>query len=980
MPINITDELHAATTKGKIASAKEVFLTGDTENLQQIGEKTHQLEDSIKNIAATGGASTAAAVTFDNVASGMTAVNAQGAIEELNTKNKAQDTEIAKKANSVDVNSQMQTEQKRVNTELGNKANTADVNTKISKERARVDDELEKKFAKVDIAQELGESENKVVSQKVVNDTISNILKAWYLNFNWNKNKCYLENSTSIASDENYYCSDLVRVLPGNKLVCKNYFRITFADDNKLFVSNSLDNGCVPQGAFYVAFTIRNTQMNDFYAINTDASLTDKIDQRYIEVIEENLNGLIDFVSYPFFKRILKIESNTSPVDITNKVKGLIFKPNTKYELHIEGDGAKKIEINFYNNDVTLQSNTIQINTTVELTTPSVFTKYSVYVTSNKEVGEYSLMIDATLYGGIKNRVKDVESLALKHEKILRRSTIVNNLISDKTIDSDGIRVSNGTEISLDFYGKDNVFYIIDNESSLKTRITFRYRHTSPVISNPNMSNLWGIAAIGQYILYIKTDGVEIVNGYIRNKASLVLRKNNETIAETSLYLKSRNPYNGRNSLYIKYKGNVDSSNYNKYKLVIKDGVVDYMEGDTVVHSVSFNKNESLSSFAKKLLDISQLEVRVINSFEHKVSDLLYYNGMTIPLSGKYATSSGNEKYDAFPCYIPFALNNDWHRIEFVVDEVNGWVAASMDGDTLYKKDETAKLGNLILVGGTSKKTPTPVSLRDLEININHIGDAELIVSNCYGNNFRQLISRYNPRVLIFMGHYLDNAIEDEKKPPYDSIGSITVSTDKLNTLFDMCVGAGYKPIGIRELVEWKIGGKPLPKRCYTIIFDDFQLKNFLDYNFRKPMVSHNIKAGLALAYIYNPESGKITVNEKEYTVEEALRIVKDNGWYICSHVDHRNLNDDSPSQMEALFKNDVLKQDMYGQSEVIVYPFGNRNDTDIAVLQDSGFCIGVLASHGTYLCRNTNNFSIPRMPIDRGSTVTMENIRKEIV
>ena len=85
MPINITDQLHAATTKGKIASAKEVFLTGDTENLQQIGEKTHQLEDSIKNIAATGGASTAAAVTFDNAASGMTAVNAQAAIDEVSS-------------------------------------------------------------------------------------------------------------------------------------------------------------------------------------------------------------------------------------------------------------------------------------------------------------------------------------------------------------------------------------------------------------------------------------------------------------------------------------------------------------------------------------------------------------------------------------------------------------------------------------------------------------------------------------------------------------------------------------------------------------------------------------------------------------------------------------------------------------------------------------------------------------------------------
>lgn len=141
MPINITDELHAATTKGKIASAKEVFLTGDTENLQQIGEKTHQLEDSIKNIAATGGASTAAAVTFDNAASGMTAVNAQGAIEELNTKNKTQDTEIAKKANSVDVNS------------------------KINEESTRVDAEIAKKVDKTSIVQGFGESEDKVVSQ-----------------------------------------------------------------------------------------------------------------------------------------------------------------------------------------------------------------------------------------------------------------------------------------------------------------------------------------------------------------------------------------------------------------------------------------------------------------------------------------------------------------------------------------------------------------------------------------------------------------------------------------------------------------------------------------------------------------------------------------------------------------------------------------------------------------------------------------------
>lgn len=86
MSINLTDELLAKTKKGKIASAKQVFLEGDQENLQQIGDKTHQLEDAIKDITVSGGASTANAVSYNNETSGMTAVTAQGAIDELASK------------------------------------------------------------------------------------------------------------------------------------------------------------------------------------------------------------------------------------------------------------------------------------------------------------------------------------------------------------------------------------------------------------------------------------------------------------------------------------------------------------------------------------------------------------------------------------------------------------------------------------------------------------------------------------------------------------------------------------------------------------------------------------------------------------------------------------------------------------------------------------------------------------------------------
>lgn len=130
MSINLTDELLAKTKKGKIVSAKQVFLEGDQENLQQIGEKTHQLENAIKDITVSGGASTANAVSYSNETSGMTAITAQGAIDELAAKNKAQDATIGTKA-----------------------------------EKSEVATELDKKFNKENIAQEFGDSKDKAVSQ-----------------------------------------------------------------------------------------------------------------------------------------------------------------------------------------------------------------------------------------------------------------------------------------------------------------------------------------------------------------------------------------------------------------------------------------------------------------------------------------------------------------------------------------------------------------------------------------------------------------------------------------------------------------------------------------------------------------------------------------------------------------------------------------------------------------------------------------------
>lgn len=104
------------TTKAELGGVVENINTNiaTKANAQDVTNAIGKLQDSIKNIAVTGGASTAAAVTFDNAASGMTAVTAQAAIEELNVK----------------------------------------------------------KLAKADIVQELGNSEELVMSQKAVSDKL----------------------------------------------------------------------------------------------------------------------------------------------------------------------------------------------------------------------------------------------------------------------------------------------------------------------------------------------------------------------------------------------------------------------------------------------------------------------------------------------------------------------------------------------------------------------------------------------------------------------------------------------------------------------------------------------------------------------------------------------------------------------------------------------------------------------------------------
>lgn len=198
--INVTAPLHAATKKGKLGAAKEIFLEGDTQTVENeiqdinsrhnnlsskheslsstVSEHTKQIESNqsqitanksaqdeknesldanmaklntrddqiielVKGVTATGGASVATAVTYDNTSSNLDAATVQGAVDELQSS----------------------------------------------------------KINKTSISQESGESEDKVMSQKAVSTKLSEINNTTNKNvFSANAEinafikECYIEN------------------------------------------------------------------------------------------------------------------------------------------------------------------------------------------------------------------------------------------------------------------------------------------------------------------------------------------------------------------------------------------------------------------------------------------------------------------------------------------------------------------------------------------------------------------------------------------------------------------------------------------------------------------------------------------------------------------------------------------------------------------------------------------------------------------
>ena len=309
MSINLTDEIEVKTKKGKLGAAKQIFLEGDTISLQKAHEdnqahldtldtRSTQIEESLKNIAATGGASDANAVIYDNKTSGLTAINVKGALDELTLKDRSQDTEISKKANSTDVTSQIQTEQNRVNGELA------------------------KKFDSVNITQELGTAEDKVISQKAVSAKFSNLKSDLQSSIDKKANAEQVNNS---LYDLEQKIGDRV-VVEGNVTNLPDEEDLTFVKESERNILKFSDKRYAPEnfsgkGYKYLRKNIQN--INLAVTRITVSSIPTKDGE--ISVIINNINTHISLVK----------NTHNTPALVAQTISDTLVSAHTDYDIEV---------------------------------------------------------------------------------------------------------------------------------------------------------------------------------------------------------------------------------------------------------------------------------------------------------------------------------------------------------------------------------------------------------------------------------------------------------------------------------------------------------------------------------------------------------------------------------------------------------------------------------------------------------------------
>lgn len=452
--------------------------------------------------------------------------------------------------------------------------------------------------------------------------------------------------------------------------------------------------------------------------------------------------------------------------------------------------------------------------------------------------------------------------------------------------------------------------------------------------------------------------------------------------------------FTGKDAIWVRYMGSTSDTASIKIK---EEGVVIKING--IISSYNFDATTPLSTVVKTLSAIDNIEAGICMCGNKVYGDLLKNNESEFTLIQSY-TTLGKEEVTTNPRkYLPLSYDDEWHSCEILVNIPDRTMIINHDGFTTNSTINESILPILelekstISIGDYYNGGNSAVRFRNLDIQIDSNGGAEYInynwnVPNPDGSTWKkyllQMISPHNPKILLYEGHGVIVGKDDDV--PSDNIGFVTeegmsCTTDRLMNIFAYAKSKGYEFVTWNEIIDWKINGKTLPKRCMCLMFDDWRIDIFLNYYKRYPFVVYGVKPALTLITKEDRNLDE-TISEEGLTctIREGLQMIKDAGWYLCSHSynhrEHTNMTFDA--RIEALKKDDILAR-KYGISmDLYTYPGSNYMYEEDASMKSAPIMCGIGGDVPDYICKGSNRFNLTRTDI--GLRIPYNDILKTIV
>ena len=428
----------------------------------------------------------------------------------------------------------------------------------------------------------------------------------------------------------------------------------------------------------------------------------------------------------------------------------------------------------------------------------------------------------------------------------------------------------------------------------------------------------------------------------------------------------------------VRYTGTFGNSDV--VKLIFSNNTIRLTINGVTQDTISVSSDETIDFLVSKLNGINGITAKAIESTGRKCSELLFFGN-----SGKISLEllanslvSGSNVYEALTFNVPYALDKRWHNVEVIIDmDANkGYVA--FDGLTFESTiDSTYATDSIISIGQNA-----PIIIKNIHVDVDNFGDAEIVTSyasDAAGDNAKvQMISNINPKLIIFEGHgVLDTT---DALAPTTGDDALAVTTDRLHVLFGTLREKGYIPITWQDVIDWKIGYKRLPKRCYVVMMDDWRLANYVDYYKRIPFEKFNVKTGLAVSSDQYQLDDVRTIDGKSFKVSEMMDMVVRAGWYPCSHTSrHTPLTTFTNTELESEVRDFCYSCNEHRiYSDILVYPQGEYRYSMNSIMRRSAFKLGIAVVSGKYPCKFSNDFYLPRVEI--GTRLPLEKVLLPIV